>query len=176
MRALVVYESMFGNTRNVALAIAEGIGATMTVEAVEVGAAPAALPSDVALLVVGGPTHAHGLSTPNSRADAAKRVGGSVVSAERGLREWIASIRPGTGLVAAAFDTRIKGPLLFTGSAATSATKLLRKARVRRVEQPRSFVLEGPTGPLVDRVSKDELDAARAWGADLASEVVAASA
>jgi hypothetical protein len=175
MRALVVYESMFGNTRNVALAIAEGLGATMTVETVEVGAAPTVLPSDVDLLVVGGPTHAHGLSTPKSRADAAQRVGGSLVSAGRGLREWIASLRPGAGVVAAAFDTRIKGPMLFTGSAATSATKLLQKARVRRVEQPQSFVLEGATGPLVDRVSKEQLDAARAWGAGLASDVAAAS-
>ena len=171
MRALVVYESMFGNTRNVALAIAEGLGTRIPVETVEVGAAPTVLPADVAMLVVGGPTHAHGLSTPRSRAEAARRMDRPLVSTSRGLREWLASLRPGDGLVVAAFDTRMKGPELFTGSAATSATVLLRRSRVRRVEAPRSFVLEGPTGPLVDRVPKAQLDAAQAWGADLASRV-----
>jgi hypothetical protein len=170
MRALVVYESMFGNTRNVALAVAEGLGTKMAVEAFEVGAAPTVLPADVGLIVVGAPTHAHGLSTPKSRANAARRIDGRLVSGGPGLREWIASLRPGTDVVSAAFDTRIKGPMLFTGSAATSATKLLEKARIGRVRPPRSFILEGPSGPLVDRVAKDELDAARAWGASLATE------
>lgn len=172
MRALVVYESMFGNTRNVALAIAEGLATKLPVETVEVGAAPTVLPPDVAMLVVGGPTHAHGLSTAKSRADAAKRIQEPVISAGRGLREWLASLRPGGSLTAAAFDTRIKGPVLFTGSAATSATKLLQRSRIRRVAPPRSFVLEGPTGPLVDRVPRAELDAAQAWGADLGAQVV----
>jgi len=175
MRALVVYESMFGNTRNVALAVAEGLAGKLEVEAVEVGAAPTVLASDVRLVVVGAPTHAHGLSTTKSRANAAGRVEGPLVSGGRGIREWIASLRPGTDVVAAAFDTRVKGPMLFTGSAATSATKLLQRARIGRVQPPRSFVLEGATGPLADRVARDELDAARAWGASLAAEVAPSS-
>ena len=174
MRALVIYESMFGNTRNVALAIAEGLARTMTVETMEVGAAPAELPADVALLVVGAPTHAHGLSTTKSRANAAGRIDGQVVSAGLGLREWLRALHPGPNVVVAAFDTRIKGPTLFTGSAATSATKLLQKRHVRRVAMPHSFVLEGATGPLADRVSKGELDAATAWGASLAGETASA--
>ena len=173
MRALVVYESMFGNTRNVALAIAEGLATKLAVETIEVGAAPAVLPADVAVLVVGGPTHAHGLSTARSRADAARRIQEPVISGSRGLREWLASLRPGTGITAAAFDTRIKGPVLFTGSAATSATRLLERSRIRRLEPPRSFVLDGSTGPLVDRVPRAELDAAQAWGADLGERAVA---
>jgi hypothetical protein len=171
MRALVVYESMFGNTRNVALAVAEGLAARLPVETVEVGAAPTVLPPDVRLVVVGAPTHAHGLSTPKSRANAAGRVDTPLVSGGRGVREWIASLRPGTDVVAAAFDTRIKGPMLFTGSAATTVTKLLQRAQIGRVQPPHSFVLEGATGPLVDRVARDELDAARAWGASLAAQV-----
>jgi hypothetical protein len=173
VRALVIYESMFGNTRNVALAIAEGLAATMTVETLEVGAAPAELPPDVILLVVGAPTHAHGLSTPKSRADAARRTDGPVLSPGRGLREWIATLRPAASVVTAAFDTRIKGPTLFTGSAAASATRLLKKRRFKAVEQPRSFVLEGATGPVLDRVSRTELNAARTWGAELGSRAAA---
>jgi hypothetical protein len=175
MRALVVYESMFGNTRTVALAIAEGIGTKIAVDTVEVGLAPAVLPPDVSLVVVGGPTHAHGLSTSRTRTDAANRTDGPLVSTGPGLREWLASVRPSVGVVAAAFDTRIKGPTLFTGSAATSASRLLQKAGLGRVELPRSFALEGSTGPLRDRISKDELDAARAWGVSLAAEVAASA-
>ena len=170
MRALVVYESMFGNTRNVALAIAEGIGAAMVVDAVEVSGAPTLVPADVALLVVGGPTHAHGLSSATSRANAARRADGIVVSAGSGLREWLAAFQPAAGVVAAAFDTRIKGPMLFTGSAATSVTKQLQK-HIKQVDPPRSFVLDGATGPLTDRVSKEELAAARAWGRTLGAQV-----
>ncbi|MGZ8515047.1 MAG: flavodoxin family protein [Candidatus Limnocylindrales bacterium] len=175
MRALVVYESMFGNTRKVALAIAEGIATKMTVDTMEVGSAPAVVPPDVSLVVVGAPTHAHGLSTARTRTDAARRVDGPLVSNGFGLREWLASFRPGAGVIAAAFDTRIKGSTLFTGSAATSAGRLLRKSGLGRVEPPRSFVLEGVTGPLQDRISKDELDAARAWGVRLAIEVAAST-
>lgn len=174
MRALVVYESMFGNTRTVALAIADGIATTMPVEAVEVGSAPTVLPPDVGLLVVGGPTHAHGMTTAASRGNAAGRSTDRLVSSGTGLREYLASMRADAGVIAAAFDTRIKGPMLFTGSAATSATKQLQKVRFKRVEQPRSFVLEGATGPLVDRMPREELDAARMWGATLAAAAASA--
>ena len=175
MRALVVYESMFGNTRAVARAIAEGIATVMPVEAVEVGSAPSIIPSGVVLLVVGGPTHAHGMTSAKSRANAAGRTADPLVSTGSGLREYLASVRAESGVVAAAFDTRIKGPMLFTGSAATSATKQLQKVRFKQVEPPRSFVLEGATGPLVDRVPKEELDSARAWGATLAASVATSS-
>ncbi len=169
MRALVVYESMFGNTRAVALAIADGIGTKMPVEAVEVGAAPTSLPPDVGLLVVGGPTHVHGMSTPRTRANAAERSGGELVSKGPGMREWLAEIHAGSGVKAAAFDTRSNGPALLTGSAAKGAAKLLRRAGVGQCEQPRSFVLDGVTDQLTHRIPAQELDAARAWGVGLAS-------
>jgi hypothetical protein len=174
MRALVVYESMFGNTRTVALAIAAGIAATMPVETLEIQAAPKVLPPDVGLLIVGGPTHAHGMTSATSRANAARRTDGALVSSGPGLREYLGSMRADPGVVTAAFDTRIKGPMLFTGSAATSATKQLQKVRFKRVEAPRSFVLDGATGPVADRMSKDELEAARSWGAELATRASAA--
>ena len=171
MRALVVYESMFGNTRNVALAVAEGIGTKMAVEAIEVGAAPAKLASDVGLLVVGCPTHIHGMSTAKSRATASERAGGPIISSGAGMREWLATLRPEPGLTAAAFDTRTSGPMIFTGSAAKTAAKLLRRAGLRQVDEPRSFVLEGPTDQLADRVPTQELAAARAWGEGLAADL-----
>jgi hypothetical protein len=171
MRALVVYESMFGNTKAIALAIAEGIRQFREVDSYEVGEAPAVLPSDVDLLVVGGPTHAHGMTNPRTRTTAAERAGIRLVSRGPGIREWLDSLVPApTDVVAAAFDTRIKGPELITGSAAKGATKRLRVRGLRTLE-PASFIVAGPTGEPFDRMSEAELARARAWGATLAAAV-----
>jgi len=172
MRGLVVYESMFGNTHEVALAIAEGIATRMDVDVIEIDQAPAVLAPDVALLVVGGPTHAHGMTTAKSRADAARRAGPRLVSRGDGVREWLDSIRPTAAPIpAATFDTRIKGPEILWGSAAKSAAKRVRELGFRLVESPRSFLVGGPTGPLYDRLVDGELERARAWGAGLADKV-----
>src|SRR4029079_18384580 len=74
MRALVVYESMYGNTKQNAAAVADGLATRMPVQLTEVGAAPTVLADDIGLLVVGGPTHAHGMSKAESRESAAERV------------------------------------------------------------------------------------------------------
>jgi hypothetical protein len=172
MRALVVYESMFGNTREVATAIAAGIATRMPVETVEVSAAPLVLHPDVDLLVVGGPTHAHGMSKPESRADSARRAGDALVSRGMGMREWLAALRGGsTVIAAAAFDTRIKGPGVLWGSAAKGADKRLRTLGFRVVAAPESFLVGGPTGPLFDRLATGETDRARAWGEGLAARL-----
>jgi hypothetical protein len=172
MRALVIYESMFGNTRDVAAAIADGIGTGMPVELVEVSAAPTDLPSDVTLIVVGGPTHAHGLSKPESRADSARRAGDQLVSTGIGIREWLDALPPAeTPVAVAAFDTRIKGPGLLWGSAAKGMAKQLDTLRFRRAAPPEDFLVGGPAGPLFDRLEPGELDRARAWGAELAATV-----
>ena len=53
MTTLIVHESMFGNTRTVARAIAEAL--PDPVVTVDVADAPNPLPSHVELLIVGGP-------------------------------------------------------------------------------------------------------------------------
>ena len=58
MKALIVFESMFGNTEQIAQAVAEGLRASMPVDLTEVINAPADLPEDIALIVAGGPTEA----------------------------------------------------------------------------------------------------------------------
>ncbi len=72
MKALIVYESQFGNTEKVARAIAEGVATSGRVEVVAVDTAPTVLPDDVDLLLVGGPTHVFSMSRVQTRADAAK--------------------------------------------------------------------------------------------------------
>jgi hypothetical protein len=167
MHALVVYESMFGNTRSIAEAVADGLAAHMKVDLVEVGAAPTTIGDDVELLVVGGPTHGFGLSRPGSRQDAAKQAPHGLVSTGIGLREWLASVGPGSAEVAAAaFDTRFKKPRWLVGSAARKAEQLLGRIGFR-VIAPESFFVAGTTGPLLE----DERQRARRWGEALGSEL-----
>jgi len=104
MRALIVVESWFGNTRAIAGAVAEGLGGFMTVDVTEIGDAPARVAPDVDLVVVGGPTHAFGMSRPSTRREAARQAG-MTTGAEQGIREWLASSPSGIQR-AAAFDTR----------------------------------------------------------------------
>ncbi len=69
MTALVVYESMFGNTRSVASSIGTGLSRHLEVGLVAVDRCPT-LDGDVFdLVVVGGPTHAFSMSRPATRAD-----------------------------------------------------------------------------------------------------------
>src|SRR4051812_14933432 len=73
MRALVIHESLFGNTRSVAQAIAEGMAQARPdivvdcIPAAQVVGPPAAPLGDVDLLVVGCPTHAWGMSSLRTR-------------------------------------------------------------------------------------------------------------
>jgi hypothetical protein len=176
VRALLVYESMFGNTRAIALAVAEGIGTRMEVDTIEVGSAPRGLPADVALLVVGAPTHGHGMTTAESRAGAADRAGDRLVSRGTGLREWLDALPPvPSTLPAAAFDTRIKGPGFLWGSAAKPAAKRLTELGFRLAAEPRDFLVGGPTGPMFDRLAEGELERAREWGVELAAAVPTAA-
>jgi hypothetical protein len=162
MHALVVYESMFGNTRAVAEAIAEGIEGQATVELREVGTAPDIGP-DVDLLVVGGPTHAFGLTRASTRASAKDQATEALVSAGIGVREWLDDL-PSTdrAVNVAAFDTRVT-PARVPGSAAKGIAKRLRAKGFNPVRKPTTFWVRGTPGPLAD----GELDRARAWGATL---------
>jgi hypothetical protein len=163
MAALVVFESMFGNTRRIADSVTEGLSEQLPVELVEVGAAPAAIGDDVELLVVGGPTHAFGLSRSGTRQSAAQQAEDGLVSTGIGLREWLGTLTKGSSDVAvAAFDTRISKPRL-PGSAAAAAEKRLRRLGFRVLARSQSFFVEGTTGPLL----RGERERARRWGESL---------
>lgn len=175
MRALVVYESMFGSTRLIAGAIAEGLrtetdGADVQVSGV--GNA-ATVVEDVDLLVVGGPTQGWGMSRPSTRKGAPIHVRqpDSGLTLEPGadtgpgVREWLASADL-AHVKAAAFDTRIKGPVIFTGRASVRIARRLSRRGLSLVNPPESF--------LVDKKSHllpGELERARAWGAGMANIV-----
>ncbi|QRP50217.1 flavodoxin domain-containing protein [Amycolatopsis sp. FDAARGOS 1241] len=162
MHALIVYESLFGDTEEIARAVAEGLGSA-TLRSVDDA------PRDLAgydLLVVGAPTHVHGLSRPSTRKAAAEQARGNPQH-EIGLREWLGGFRvlpPGT--TTAAFDTRLAKPRWLTGSAARAASKVLRSVGHPTVVPPMSFFVEVVNGDT--RLVDGESARARVWGATLA--------
>jgi hypothetical protein len=170
MHALIIFESMFGNTQLIAKSVADGLTSRMQVDLMEVGTAPTALDGDVDLLVVGGPTHAFGMSRPGTRQSAAEQAKQNLVSARIGLREWLGTLPESSGrVVVATFDTRIAKPRL-PGSAAAAAEKRLRRLGFRSVVPSKSFYVEGTTGPLAD----GEPERARRWGDELGAALAAA--
>lgn len=171
MDAIVVYESVFGNTRAIADAVAEGLGSVPVVSVRE--AAKRREPVD--LLVVGGPTHMHGLSTARSRrlaAEGAHEDGADRVEAgateEPGLRSWLRDLPPSAATRVAAFDTRLDKAPWVTGVAARGIARRLRRHGMD-VVSTESFLVEDSEGPLLE----GELDRARAWGIELARSAVA---
>jgi hypothetical protein len=163
-RGLVVFESMFGNTEEIAKAVAAGLAEHLTVDVVR--ATPdLTVQDDVELLVVGGPTHAFSMSRANTRSSAAQQGAPAAIGRGPGLREWLDDLNPraGNGPAVAAFDTRIRKRGV-PGSAARAAEKRLRKLRLRVLAPATSFWVAGTTGPLLP----DEQERARLWGRSLA--------
>jgi len=165
VKALIVYESMFGNTKALAQAVAEGLDEVFEVSLVEVSEMP---PADgVDLLVVGAPTHAFGLSRPSTRQDASRQGPVSTGAVAVGLREYLDCASTLSGVRAAAFDTKINKPFV-PGSAARTAVRQLRRLGCRVLVPAQSFRVDGTTGPLLD----GELPRARRWAQSLSALIL----
>jgi hypothetical protein len=164
MKALIVYESMYGNTHAVADAVAAGLGSEADVDVRPVHAV-GPVPADLDLLVVGGPTHMHGLSTAMSRgmaASAAKEDAGKLAPGATdspGLREWLRDLDAPPAIRAAAFDTRGDARAALTGSAARGIARRLGRQGLDVIGRA-SFLVADAEGPL----EEGEIERARAWG------------
>jgi hypothetical protein len=169
-RALVVYESMFGNTEKVAGAVARGLQLEgVDTGLVEVGSAAASLPEGLDLLVVGAPTHAFSLSRASTRADAV-RQGAPSERTTLGLREWLDAVRYDASRVPAlaVFDTRVTKVRWLPKAAGPTAARLGRKRGLETLEKPVAFLVDDLRGPLVE----GELERAVAWGRRLATRCI----
>ena len=171
MRAVVVYESMYGNTRSVANHIAEGLQSRYIVDVLPVTDATSERLTGCDLVVCGGPTHVHGMSTERSRAaavDAAEKPSNGLSldpdAGGPGLRDWFDDILDGDGAAAAAFDTRVDAPAPLTGRAARAIARRLRDHGFRLVVGPESFLVDKHTHLLAGEEQR-----ATAWGAALAN-------
>lgn len=172
MKSIVVYESMYGNTKLVAEAIAEGLHG---VGEVRLGSVDEISPDEVQgadLIVAGGPTHAHGMARADAHEAVAKMPArhkyGPVLSGEESLRNWLERLPEGRQDVAA-FDTRFDKPKWLTGSA---ASKILRRLERKgySIIGAESFFVEHTDGPL----AAGERERAVEWGRALTLSKVAA--
>jgi len=170
MRAVIVYESMYGNTHLVADAIGAGLGSTFDVQVVPVAQATPEILADASLVVVGGPTHIHGMSRAATRKAAVEGADkpGSLLELDPdapgpGLREWFGSLGRYPAK-AAAFDTRLHGPAAMTGRASKGVARLLRAHGFDVIAKPASFLVTKD-----NRLDLHETDRAREWGAGLAA-------
>lgn len=152
MRALVVYDSEFGNTRHIAEEIAANLRPRYTVDllaAIEVSD----IPEDIDLLVIGGPTHAHGAS---EHMKALFSVMG------KGILH---------GIPTAAFDTRFQMPRWLTGSAGSAIARHLKRSGGEMVAEPESFfVARGKEAVLLP----GEQERAAEWARALLAKLPAA--
>jgi flavodoxin len=140
MNALVVYDSVYGNTEKIAqlvAAVLETYGPTRIQPVSEVSS----IPPGTDLLVVGGPTHGH--------------------TVNKGITAFLDRVDPATvsGVAVTAFDTRVDWPVLLSGSAARGISKHLRRKGGTLIVEPGSFLVDGREGPLKD----GELERAASW-------------
>lgn len=160
MKAVVVYESLWGNTASVARAIAEGIGpdarAMSTAEATPTAIAGADL------IVAGGPVFAFQLSSDRARDSIRQRPDPGAPPPDLStpsMRSWLEDLPLGSA-ACAAFDTRARGPF---GKGAPTIADALQAKGYRQVAEPEGFIVKGKYGPMRD----GELDRARTWGQQL---------
>jgi hypothetical protein len=160
MKALVVYESVWGNTAAVARAVAEGIGPGA--QALSTAQATDELVREADLIVAGSPVFGFSLPTEKMRDGIrANPQGGPPPDLSHpSLRSWLDALLGGHGR-AAAFETRIWwSPRGATGT----ILRKLKAAGYHPLGEPHRFIVTDKFGPL----REGELERARAWGAELA--------
>ena len=154
MKALVIYDSVYGNTKRIAEAVAKEIPGSVLVNVKD---ANYSLLSGIGLLVMGSPTH-----------------GGNESPA---LQKFIAGIPKDSlrGMKVACFDTWIsqEGQGFLTraavgifGHAAPRTLARLQHAGGSRTGQPEGFFVKGKQGPLAE----GELERAREWARKLVED------
>ncbi len=139
MSALVIYDSLYGNTQKVADAIAKGVKG----KSVRVGEFKKEMLKGITLLIVGSPIHGWKPSEDTIF--------------------FLNSLAPGSlkGIKVAAFDTRVR--LFIHGDAAGKIDAQLVALGGKSAAPPTGFIVEGKEGPL----AKGEIEKATKWAANL---------
>jgi flavodoxin len=149
---LVVYDSVFGNTEQIAQAIGNALGSQEDVEIIRVSNAKPEQLTGLKLLIVGSPTQQFRPTAAIN--NLLKRI------PKNGLK----------GVKIAAFDTRLtmsdieKSPILsffvrLFGYAAQPISDRLKKKGAELIIPPEGFLVEGTQGPL----KEGELERAANW-------------
>lgn len=157
MKAVIIYDSVFGNTEKVAQSVGQALGASAEVSVLPVSEATPERLRGADLLIAGAPTRQFRPSD--------------------GMRQWLASLPAGAlqGMKTAAFDTRmsVKDANVWVltvmvkifGYAAEPMAKKLKAKGGQPTGTPAGFLVKGTEGPLFD----GELERAAAWAQGLAA-------
>ena len=163
MKALVVYDSFFGNTQKIACAIGDAIGDALASQAdvltLRAGDVKPEHLAELSLLVVGSPTRAF--------------------SASPATKAWLKALAPNSlrGVKVAAFDTRadmndvnsrtLTAFVKLFGYAAEPIANSLTKRGGTLVVPAEGFFIKDKEGPLKD----GELQRTTAWECDIVAKV-----
>jgi hypothetical protein len=169
MKAVVVYQSLWGSTAAIARAIAQGLGPGATALSTSEATPEAIAGAD--LIVAGCPIHGFNLPSVESVEGAVKKPAGqnAVVAdgSHRLMRDWLAELPKGSGRCAA-FDTRVRGPL-GKGGASKIEARLEGAGYSRLVKREGFYVPLKPAEVTAEGVLlPGEVDRAREWGREMA--------
>lgn len=142
MKALIIYDSNYGNTQRIANVIAK----QLSTKAIAITDFSKEDSAGVGLLVVGSPINAWG---PTAK-----------------ISKFLKELASGEleGIKVAAFDTRVK--LFIHGDAAGKIAKALEKAGGEVISKPQGFIVEGGEGPL----KEGEVDRAIEWARSMITQ------
>ncbi len=163
MKTVIIYESLYGNTRRVAEELAQVAREHGEVDMVAAEEAGAGIADNADLVLIGGPTHIHGMSWKATRQGGAAEVAGDgsrapgIDAAGPGLRDWFHRVGRVDGTPAAAFDTRMDGPEALTGRASLGISRRLRHHGFAEVAAPKSFVVDKGNALLEGEVARAHL-------------------
>lgn len=156
MNSVVIYGSHFGNTQQVAEAIATELKANGRVQLFAADEAPSKLPEKTDLLIIGGPTEGFRMTAPVSR------------FLDRLDRKSL------DGVAAAVFDTRMRPQWWMLGYAATRIESKVRALGARLIAEREGFLVEGAINEAkgqYPRLVTGELQRAADWAKSLAAIV-----
>jgi flavodoxin I len=141
MKALIIYDSVYGNTEKIARAIAEAITPSGEVKVLRVGEANPSELASIDLLIVGSPTHG-GRPTP-------------------AVQEFLNKVsKLSQGVTVAAFDTRVASKFAKVfGYAAGRIARNLKGKGGTLTASPEGFFVTDTKGPL----KEGELERAAGW-------------
>jgi flavodoxin I len=158
MNVLVVFDTQYGNTEQVARAIAAALAPSSSVRLAKADQITKLEVEGIDLLIVGGPTQRQRMSAPLTAV---------LEATPRGALK---------GVKVAAFDTRYRMSAWLSGSAARRIARHLRKLGGRLVVPPESFFMERDVPPQghkrrheLERLEPDEVERATRWAAEIAT-------
>jgi len=160
MNCLMVYDTVYGNTEQVARAIAKALMSAHSVRLIKADQIVKIDTASIDLLIVGGPTHRHGMSP--------KIAAVLKATPHRTLK----------GVKIAAFDTRYRMAAWLSGSAASDIARYLRRLGGLLQISPKSFFIERDMPPRgekrrhnLERLEAGEIEQAAKWAVEIVNTI-----